>query len=725
MKRLSTLFLLALLTACATTTPPATVPAPSDMNGFTEWTEAVPLPVPIRIRVGLASDLDEIRFPRIDGGYVLVPGSGSSLHTRRGFRLIAPRPASAVEYGVQVAALADATSASELAEKIEAAGQESLVVIGAGSGLHKIFAGRFPEQPPATALRARLLTEGYPTDMIVTKLPAPAPFDQVIRIVDDEATEIELSVGSVIIMPAAGETVPIEGRRYRGGAIAHLNDRGLLNAINVLNLEDYVKGVVPNELGPSVYDELEALKAQAMAARTYAIKRRGDFEREGYDICPTPACQVYEGFESEHPLSTRAVEESAGRILTWNGEPIDALYTSTCGGETSDVATMFPGRSEPYLRHVRCVENEFTELAGRRDSETLRPVELQAALFRAFSAVPDSESWSAAAAERSVLSAARVAGIATPAGVSLASLTRAAVLDYLGHALRLDQVQEPLILPEDLEYFFPGSDPRLAIRTAGFINKYRLGPAQLLDTRSLSQPMSREEFQAILFGWLDQQAAIREARGKIASLRDRTMTIKAEGTSRSFQLPDEVRIYRSISDQTREREIVHVLISDRTRVFHDRAGVVRAVIVEGNYDGAAFDRTSSYSSWVRSYSTDELAESIRRRQPIDSVADLVPVSRDQAGRIEVLDVVSQDGSRRTLKGLPVRWSLNVPDNLFSMVRSADPDGKARFTFFGKGWGHGTGMCQVGAFGMASRGHTAEQIVKHFYSGIEVSRVSTE
>jgi stage II sporulation protein D len=87
--------------------------------------------------------------------------------------------------------------------------------------------------------------------------------------------------------------------------------------------------------------------------------------------------------------------------------------------------------------------------------------------------------------------------------------------------------------------------------------------------------------------------------------------------------------------------------------------------------------------------------------------------------VTALEVTADAGRTFTLKGLPIRWSLNLPDNLFVFRRTQDPDGMARYTFFGKGWGHGVGMCQVGAYGMAFRGSKAEEIVKHFYTGVEV------
>ena len=99
------------------------------------------------------------------------------------------------------------------------------------------------------------------------------------------------------------------------------------------------------------------MKAQAVAARTYAVKRRGDFSAEGYDLCATARCQVYGGASAEQPLSTQAVKETAGQVLLYGGLPADTLFTSTCGGRTEDAGVVFPSYSAaafPYLRSVPC-----------------------------------------------------------------------------------------------------------------------------------------------------------------------------------------------------------------------------------------------------------------------------------------------------------------------------------------------------------------------------------
>src|SRR5207237_3630266 len=110
----------------------------------------------------------------------------------------------------------------------------------------------------------------------------------------------------------AGSPSEVDNRRYRAAIEVFGNARNALTVVNELPLEDYLPGVVPNELSPTTYGEIEALKAQAVAARTYVVRNMGQSKNEGFDICASDACQVYVGAGSEHPLSTQAVVETRG-----------------------------------------------------------------------------------------------------------------------------------------------------------------------------------------------------------------------------------------------------------------------------------------------------------------------------------------------------------------------------------------------------------------------------
>src|SRR5207344_3603383 len=103
----------------------------------------------------------------------------------------------------------------------------------------------------------------------------------------------------------------------------------------------------------ATFGQIEALKAQAVAARTYIQRNMGQYKNEGYDICATDACQVYFGAGTEDPLSTQAVRETRGMIATYNGQPINALYSSTCGGKTESSENIFQEKLR-YLVSVLC-----------------------------------------------------------------------------------------------------------------------------------------------------------------------------------------------------------------------------------------------------------------------------------------------------------------------------------------------------------------------------------
>ena len=115
-------------------------------------------------------------------------------------------------------------------------------------------------------------------------------------------------------------SVPVRynGKAYRGKIEVFVNSRGSLTVVNVVPIEDYLLGVVPNELG---FREIEAQKAQAVAARTYALSKYNQFANEGFDVFHDRS-QVYNGYRSETAMGTQAVLSTRGIVATYNGEPI-------------------------------------------------------------------------------------------------------------------------------------------------------------------------------------------------------------------------------------------------------------------------------------------------------------------------------------------------------------------------------------------------------------------
>ena len=144
----------------------------------------------------------------------------------------------------------------------------------------------------------------------------------------------------------------VSGRPYRGSAELRVAGDGRVSAINVLPLEDYLLGVVPLEIGPRGNDEMAAVEAQAVAARTYAVAQLGGQLEMGFDLFGTVDDQAYGGMAAERDESTRAVRRTAGKILLYDGRPIRAYYHSTCGGRTAAVEEVMDRPPAPYLQPV-------------------------------------------------------------------------------------------------------------------------------------------------------------------------------------------------------------------------------------------------------------------------------------------------------------------------------------------------------------------------------------
>ncbi|UCG31244.1 MAG: SpoIID/LytB domain-containing protein [candidate division WOR-3 bacterium] len=147
--------------------------------------------------------------------------------------------------------------------------------------------------------------------------------------------------------------VTVNGHDYRGNLEVRKID-GTLWVINVLDFESYLKGVVPCEIGGISERQLEAAKAQAVAARTYARAHIGQYAELGFDLYATVQDQVYKGIPCERILTNKAVESTAGEVLFYRNQPIEAKYHSTCGGRTADFSDAWSGTSPTYLRSVIC-----------------------------------------------------------------------------------------------------------------------------------------------------------------------------------------------------------------------------------------------------------------------------------------------------------------------------------------------------------------------------------
>ncbi len=181
-----------------------------------------------------------------------------------------------------------------------------------------------------------------------------------------------IASGSVCVEPESGGRVYLNGKPYRG-LVCFRPFKGGLIAINILDIDEYIKGVLPSEIGYLKPHQFEAYRAQAIAARTYALSKLEEKKAEIYDLNATIMDQVYSGAGAEHDAASRAADETRGLVCTFLGEPIKAYYCSCCGGHTADIRIAWPWKTPyPYLYGVRDTVRESSGESLCRGSKHFR-----------------------------------------------------------------------------------------------------------------------------------------------------------------------------------------------------------------------------------------------------------------------------------------------------------------------------------------------------------------
>ena len=167
---------------------------------------------------------------------------------------------------------------------------------------------------------------------------------------DGSRTEPHGGISAVNV--TEGRFAMANGRRYRG-RVNVIRGRTGLTLISRLSLESYLAAVLSQEMGTRAPEEREALLAQAVVARTFALRNRGRWEADGFDATADTRDQVYLGVDVETAQAWDAVRGTAGLVVRYHGRLIDAYYHSTCGGRTAAVEEVFrSAQRQPYLRSV-------------------------------------------------------------------------------------------------------------------------------------------------------------------------------------------------------------------------------------------------------------------------------------------------------------------------------------------------------------------------------------
>jgi stage II sporulation protein D len=529
---------------------------------------------------------------------------------------------------------------------------------------------------------------------------------------------------------------------YRGRLEVFANAQGSLTVVNVLGMEDYVRGVVPNELN---YPAIEALKAQAVAARTYAVRNKNQFASQGFDLLPTTRSQVYGGLSTEQPLATRAVEETRGLIATYQGAPINALYTSTCGGRTEDSENIF-ANAEPYLRARECsIEGRaafapFIVKTSREPAEIREDANLQLARDTALLSVNGfslgssriTDSWLSAGATISevrnwIAVVARMARNPVPA-ITDDATRPPAFSTALAAALYGEGRADTLMDAADVEYILSFRDAAdiPARNRADVAFLLRDGYLSLYPDVSLRprEPMTRARM-------LHTIASLMEARGKLLLQKGVAKPASAgalvlrstKSRDLTVAVASDAFLFRAFGTTAYQMRSLTVVGGEPVQFHLNSRGEVDYLEVRPAADGAAAERFSPFTNWTAELSLGEAQARLSRwARGTGQLTDLRIAARGSSRRVTDLELIGTNGTAH-VRGGRIRSALGLREQLFVIERRYDDTGRITgFTFTGRGWGHGVGMCQVGAYGMARAGLTYDKILKAYYTGIELTKL---
>lgn len=755
-----------------------------NVTASTEPATFLPANEPL-IRIGLATNASSATITSGDSALVAFsPDEPSKLlaTTRVSVSARAYRPPEVENFRIEFQNIPLQTDALELAKDIkDATGESAIVSIETATNTWKVWVGSVKESVvDADELKAKLAEKGFDDAVTVTekktvvssdavalsqqlKTQGPSEVRSLIKPTGDSnaivSGAVDPNLREVIVnAPAAAASfrslksvafgslneranpVRLNGKAYRGRIEVFVNARGSLTVVNVVPLEEYLLGVVPAELG---LPQLEAQKAQAVAARTYAIANIGGYGKQGFDMVPTVWSQVYKGVSIETKMGTQAVRETRGVVATYDGKPITAYYTSTCGGRTENSENIFD-HAEPYLRGVECsLEggrhfNPFLiktsrQVARLRDDNSLELVRLMSQLaangfYLGNQAMTDD--WLEETPSDMEM-ANWLNNIAGKFGKSYPTLEKntarpVELARILASFIYAPGYADTMLSESDISY-------NLSIDDAGEIPKERRAEIAMLLrdgyfslnsdlTFKPNRPFTRERMLRLIRQIYQKKKWMAEMQTATAGTSvDGKLMIKSGKSEKAIALRPDVFLFREFGGTYYPVREVALLGGEKLNYQLDALGAVKYLEVEPTDLPTTAERMSPWVNWNKSVPASAVQSRLSRY--VRGIGTLYDIKVKQVGysrRPVELEIIGSNGTK-TLKGGKIRSALRLPEQLFVMNKRYSGSSVSSYTFTGRGWGHGVGMCQYGAFGLSKMGVKYDEIIQHYYSGVDLTR----
>ncbi len=744
------------------------------------WLASEPL-----IRIGLSTNARVVTITTSDSSLVAVsPDEASKLLATNKVTVAARsyRPPEIEKYRIEFQNLPTQLDATNLAKEIrEATGETALVSIDTATNTWKVWVGTVKEtNEDVDALKGKLVEKGFDDAVTVTEkfvIPsaeAVALTNQLKSAGKSEVRSLIKTTGSAQVNPNVAvdpnlrevivngasdaakysslktvafgslneraNPVRLNGKAYRGKIEVFVNSRGSLTVVNVVPLEDYLLGVVPAELG---LPQLEAQKAQAVAARTYAIANIGTYGKQGFDMVPTVWSQVYKGVSIENQMGTLAVRQTSGIVATHNGKPITAYYTSTCGGRTEDGGNIFD-KGEPYLKGVECsldgrrhfetfivkTSRQSAKLRDEGNLELVRLMSLLASNGFNLSTAQMTDDWFEDTLSENEISN-WLNNLAIRFGKPYPNVTRdtakpVELARILTSFIYAPDFADTMLTESDINY-------QLAFDDATEIPKDRRADVAVLLrdgyfaihpdlTLKPNRHFSRAKMLRLIKQIYEKKKWMPEMlRGEAKPTADGKLIIKTGKTEKQIVVRPDVFLFREFGDKLYSVREATLVGGEQVRYQLDALGAVKYLEISPTAAPTTAERMSPWTYWNKSVSASAVQSRLSRYVPgIGTLYDIKIKRRGYSRRPVELEIIGSNGIK-TLKGGKIRSALRLPEQLFVMNKKYDGSRVVSYTFTGRGWGHGVGMCQYGAFGLAKQGVKYDEIIRHYYTGVELSR----
>ncbi|HUR99472.1 MAG TPA: SpoIID/LytB domain-containing protein, partial [Pyrinomonadaceae bacterium] len=719
------------------------------------------------VRIGLTTNSSSVSITTSDSQLVAFSPDepGKYLATNRvSVSARAYRPPEVENYRFEIQNLPTASEADDIAKDIrEDTGETALVSVDVATNTWKVWIGSIKETPEESeAFKAMLAEKGFPDVTVVTEKKIVPSGDAVelsrqLRTAGKsevrsliKTTGTSSVVGPDVVNPGLREVivngpsetakyaslksvafgsfnervtpVKLNGKAYRGRLEVFVNSRGSLTVVNVVPLEDYLLGVVPAELG---LPHIEAQKAQAIAARTYAVANTNTYGTKGFDMVPTVWSQVYKGVAIETKMGTQAVRETRGMIATYDGKPIMAYFTSTCGGRTENVENVFDSH-EPYLRGVECSlegHKHFQPFliktvrtpAKLRNEEYLELVRLMSLLaVNNFSLTTNqfTDDWfdedpTVGEISNWINQLASKFGKPFP-NVTKETLKPVELARLLASLAYTPGAPDTLLSDSDVNY-------HLSFDDAGEIPKERRADVAMLMRDGLftlhadltlkpQKSFRRADLLRLIRQIYEKKKwmpALQTAEAK--STADGKLILKSGKSERTVTVRPDVFLFRTFGASSYPVKEAALVGGEEVRFQTDSTGAVSYLEVSPTDQPTVAERMSPFTNWTVSLGASAVQSRLSRYvRGIGTLFDVNIKRQGYSRRAAELEIVGSNG-RKILKGGAIRSALRLKEQLFVINKRYAGNQVTSYTFTGRGWGHGVGMCQYGAYGMAKMG----------------------